>query len=166
MPAGPYKWSFQDDYSDLDLARWEHDRLREYVPETLPAEPQSMKTTQRPCALLLALIWFFAGPWRLLHQYVGAYDPCVYPGAHLEAMFRCAMKSMPDGVKAEANAILNRIPGLQLREVVDLMCKANRQSGTVMYEEFLSELKEEDQEPTNTAVKNCLSGVNKEFGFA
>ncbi|KAH6935913.1 hypothetical protein HPB50_011450 [Hyalomma asiaticum] len=91
-----------------------------------------MRATQRPCALLLALLCISLGPWKLLHQYVRAYDPCVYPGAHLEAMFRCAMKSMPDDVTAEVQAIINRIPGLQLREVVDLMCKANRQSGTVM----------------------------------
>nr|XP_050040324.2 uncharacterized protein LOC126537179 [Dermacentor andersoni] len=97
-----------------------------------PAESAGMRATQRPCALLLALLCLCSAPWRFLRQYVHAYDPCVYPGAHLEAMFRCAMKSMPDDVKAEVEAILNRIPGLQLREVVDLMCKANRQSGIVM----------------------------------
>ncbi|XP_077557925.1 uncharacterized protein LOC144173318 [Haemaphysalis longicornis] len=118
-----------------------------------------------PSAILLALLCLVAGPWRPPFQYALAYDACAYPGAHLEAMFRCAMKNIPDDVTAEVNAILTRIPGLQLREVVDLMCKANRQSGTAMYEEFLGELKEEDQQLTNTAVKNCLDGVNKEFGF-
>ncbi|XP_065282897.1 uncharacterized protein [Dermacentor albipictus] len=125
-----------------------------------------MRATQRPCALLLALLCLCSAPWRFLRQYVCAYDPCVYPGTHLEAMFHCLMKSMPDDVKAKVEAILNRTPGLEVHEVADLMCKANRQAGLVMYEEFLSELKEEDQERTNTAVKNCLSGVNKEFGFA
>ncbi|KAL1438330.1 hypothetical protein MTO96_048398 [Rhipicephalus appendiculatus] len=102
-----------------------------------------MLGTQRPCALLLALLCISSGPWRLFHQYARAYDPCVYPGAHLEAMFRCAMKLLPDDVKTEVNAIITRIPGLELREVVDLMCKANRQSGTVM---------EEDQKRTNDAL--------------
>ncbi|XP_075543332.1 uncharacterized protein LOC142577763 [Dermacentor variabilis] len=125
-----------------------------------------MRATPHPCALLLALLCLCSAPWRFMRQYVSAYDPCVYPGAHLEAMFRCTMKSLPDDVTAEMEAILNRIPGLEVSEILDLMCKANRRSGIVMYEEFLNELKEEDQERTNIGVQNCLSSVNKEFGFA
>ncbi|XP_075543337.1 uncharacterized protein LOC142577766 isoform X2 [Dermacentor variabilis] len=35
-----------------------------------------MRTTQRPCALLLALLCLCSAPWRFMRQYVRAYDPC------------------------------------------------------------------------------------------
>ncbi|XP_042142216.1 uncharacterized protein LOC121045678 [Ixodes scapularis] len=89
-----------------------------------------------------------------------------YPGAHLEIMFACAIKKLPEEVKVLVDEILNRIPGLKLRELIDLMCKTNRQSGSAMYEEFLSQLEERERELTRTAVNSCLATANKELGYA
>ncbi|KAL3219095.1 hypothetical protein MRX96_030688 [Rhipicephalus microplus] len=43
QPTGPYKWSYQDEVSDLDQGQLEQDRMIEFLPEDLNVEVQRVR---------------------------------------------------------------------------------------------------------------------------